>query len=296
MESLSILIPIYDWDSTQLIKDLHFQGLVLGIPYEIIVADDCSTDKELQEKNRIIAESHENCRYYALQQNIGRAAIRNYMADRSQYQKLLFMDCDGQVNHNKDFLKNYMDASSKADVICGGVAHSETNTEPGSELRYAYEKNADLNRSARVRNLTPSARFLSTAFLIDRDAFMQIRFDESYIKYGYEDVQFGYELEKHNISILHIDNPVIQLGLDTNEVFLEKSRQAVVNAFEHREGLGDSSTLLNHYNRVRKLCSRWIFRILWAFWGKKMESNLLSADPSLKVFSLYKLCYICSLR
>lgn len=295
MEALSILIPVYNWDCTQLIKDLHFQGLVLGIPYEIIVADDCSKEKELQEKSRLVAETHENCRYFALPHNIGRAAIRNFMADKSRYDKLLFMDCDGEVG-DKNFLKNYMEASSKADVICGGVAHSVANTEVGSELRYAYEKNADANRSAKIRNLTPYARFLSTAFLIDRKSFMKVRFDESYIRYGYEDVQFGYELEKHSISILHIDNPIIQLGLDTNDVFLEKSRHAVVNAFEHQEGLGDSSTLLNHYRRVKNFGLRWLFRIIWAFSNKRMEKNLLGPKPSLRVFSLYKLCYICTLK
>lgn len=295
MEALSILIPVYDWDCTQLIKDLHFQGLTLGIPYEIIVADDCSTDKDLQEKSRMVAETHENCRYFAMTHNIGRAAIRNFMADQSRYDKLLFMDCDGEVG-DKSFLKNYMEASSKAEVICGGVAHSVANTEVGSELRYAYEKKADLKRSADIRNLTPYARFLSTAFLIDRKTFMKVRFDESYIRYGYEDVQFGYELEKQSISILHIDNPIIQLGLDTNVVFLEKSRHAVVNAFEHKEGLGDYSTLLNHYRRVRNLGLRWLFRIIWAFSNKRMEKNLLGSKPSLRLFSLYKLCYICSLR
>ena len=104
MESLSILIPVYNWDCTKLIKDLHFQGLVLGIPYEIIVADDGSTDKTILEKNRIVAESHENCRFYALQHNIGRAAIRNFMADQSRFDTLLFLDCDSAVK-DRQFLK-----------------------------------------------------------------------------------------------------------------------------------------------------------------------------------------------
>ena len=107
MESLSILIPVFNWDCTRLIKDLHFQGLVLGIPYEIIVADDCSTDRELFEKNRIVAESHENCRFFGLPHNIGRAAIRNYMADQSKYDKLLFLDCDSAIK-DKLFLQRYM--------------------------------------------------------------------------------------------------------------------------------------------------------------------------------------------
>ena len=178
MESLSILIPVYNWDCTQLIKDLHFQGLTLGIPYEIIVADDCSTDKDLKEKSRLVAETHENCRYFALPHNIGRSAIRNFMADQSQYDKLLFLDCDAEVK-NKQFLKKYMDASHKASVVCGGLTHPDAIPQKGMELRYLYEKNAAFERSAGFRSQNPYLRFTSFSFLIEREVFMKIRFDET---------------------------------------------------------------------------------------------------------------------
>ena len=67
MKALSILIPVFNWDSSQLIKDLHFQGLELGIPYEIIITDDCSTDRLVMERNREQAVSLENCRFFALE-------------------------------------------------------------------------------------------------------------------------------------------------------------------------------------------------------------------------------------
>ena len=40
MGDLSILIPVYRYDCTQLVADLHTQGDALGIDYEVIVADD----------------------------------------------------------------------------------------------------------------------------------------------------------------------------------------------------------------------------------------------------------------
>ena len=294
MEALSILIPVFNWDCSQLIKDLHFQGLVLGIPYEIIVADDCSTDKELQEKSRIIAESHENCRYFGLPHNIGRAAIRNFLADQSRYDKLLFLDCDAAVK-DKQFLKNYMEVADKASVICGGITHPDEIPQKGWELRYLYEKNAAFERSAGFRSQNPYLRFTSFSFMIDRDVFMKIRFDESYVRYGYEDVQFGHELEQNGVSILHIDNPMAHLGLEDNAAFLNKTRQAVLNAFDHKNEIGESSKLLNHYHRVLKWKVRWLFRVIWTFFQKSMERNLLGPKPKLRIFSLYKLCYICLL-
>ena len=292
MEGLSILIPVFNWDCIQLIKDLHFQGLVLGIPYEIIVADDCSTDKELQEKCRIIAESHENCRYFGLAHNIGRAAIRNYMADQSSFDKLLFLDCDAEVK-DKQFLRKYMEASVQASVVCGGLTHPDEMPAKGQELRYLYEKNAAFERSAGFRSQNPYLRFTSFSFLIEKDVFMKIRFDETYVRYGYEDVQFGHELEAHGVSILHIDNPLAHIGLDDSASYLNKTRQAVQNAFDHKMEIGTSSKLLTHYNKVLKCRMRWFFRLIWVFFQKSMEKNLLGLKPGLRIFSLYKLCYIC---
>lgn len=294
MDSLSILIPVYNWDCSQLIKDLHYQGLVLGIPYEIIVADDCSTDSELREKSRIAVETHENCRYFGLQHNIGRAAIRNFMADQSKYDRLLFLDCDSAVKDH-DFLMKYVDAADAASVICGGVIHPDEIPQKGVELRYLYEKSASFERSAGFRSKNPYLRFTSFSFLIDKSIFMSIRFDESYVGYGYEDVQFGHELEKNSVSILHIDNPLSHLGLENSEAYLNKTRQAVINAFEHKDEIGESSKLLNNYNRVLKYRMRWVFRFIWTFFQKSMERNLLGPKPKLRVFSLYKLCYICLL-
>ena len=291
MEALSILIPVFNWDCTQLIKDLHFQGLTLGIPYEIIIADDCSTNKDLQQKSRLVAETHENCRYFAVPHNIGRAAIRNFMADQSKYEKLLFLDCDAEVK-DKQFLKKYMEASDKASVVCGGLTHPDEIPMKGQELRYLYEKNAAFERSAGFRSQNPYLRFTSFSFLIEREVFMKIRFDESYVRYGYEDVQFGHELEANGVSILHIDNPLAHIGLDDSASYLNKTRQAVQNAFDHKEGIGDSSKLLTNYNKVRKLGMRWVFRFIWVFFQKSMERNLLGPKPRLKIFSLYKLCYI----
>ena len=213
------------------------------------------------------------------------------MADQSKYEKLLFLDCDAEVK-DKQFLKKYVEASDKASVVCGGLTHPDEIPMKGQELRYLYEKNAAYERSAGFRSQNPYLRFTSFSFMIDRDVFMKIRFDESYVRYGYEDVQFGHELEENGVSILHIDNPLAHIGLDDSASYLNKTRQAVQNAFDHQDEIGDSSKLLTNYNKVRSLKMRWVFRFFWAFFQKSMEKNLLGPKPKLRIFSLYKLCYI----
>jgi hypothetical protein len=191
-----------------------------------------------------------------------------------------------------EFLKKYMEASGRASVVCGGLTHPDEIPMKGMELRYLYEKNAAYERSAGFRSQNPYLRFTSFSFLIDRDVFMSIRFDESYVRYGYEDVQFGHELEENGVSILHIDNPLAHIGLDDSASYLNKTRHAVQNAFDHQDEIGDSSKLLTNYNKVRSLRMRWVFRFFWAFFQKSMEKNLLGPKPKLRIFSLYKLCYI----
>jgi len=294
MEALSILIPVYNWDCSRLIEDLSDQARVSGISYEIVIADDCSTDIHILERNRECAGSTENCRFFALGRNMGRSAIRNFLADKSKYDKLLFLDCDAAVRDDQ-FIRRYVDAADKASVVCGGAVHSDEIPEKGVELRWVYEKNADKERSARFRSRNPYARFTPFSFLIDRALFMRIRFDESYAHYGYEDVQFGCELERMGVSILHIDNQLIHLGLEKSEVYLEKTRQAVQNAFAHKDEVEGGSRLLTHYNRVVKLRMRWLLKLIWTLFHGSMERNLLGLKPKLKIFSLYKLCYICIL-
>ena len=291
MKDISILIPTYNHACVELVHTLQQQASQLPISYEIIVADDGSSIASTIKVNRTIND-YPCCQYIERTENVGRAAIRNFMADQSQYGKLLFLDCDAEVK-DKEFLKKYMEASERASVVCGGLTHPDEIPQKGQELRYLYEKNAAFERSAGFRSQNPYLRFTSFSFLIVKEVFMKIRFDESYVRYGYEDVQFGHELEENGVSILHIDNPLAHMGLDDSASYLNKTRQAVQNAFDHKDEIEDSSKLLTHYNQVLKWKTRWLFRLIWVFFQKSMERNLLGPKPGLKIFSLYKLCYIC---
>ena len=291
MTSLSILIPAYNWDCELLVKSLQSQCDSLGIDYEIIVADDCSPDITKRETNRKAIEEIKNAIYIQLEKNIGRSAIRNLLADRSKYKKLLFLDCDSMTKDDK-FIKRYIDISEDYSVICGGLIHPEKQPYPCVELRYRYEKRADKKRGARYRNTTPYSRFTPFSFLIDRDVFMEIRFPENFIGYGYEDVLFGLKLEEKNISIIHIDNPLIHIGLEENNIFLEKTRQSIHNLYNHKDDIGTGSTLLTQYKKLRSLHLAWIIGIIDSLFGKAIINNLQGNNPSLFLFSMYKLSII----
>ena len=290
---LSILIPTYNYDCTQLVRDLRQQAERLGLDYEIIVADDASPIAEYREKIREInALSH--CRLVELEKNVGRARIRNRLADEAKHGWLLFMDSDAEVISNS-FIVDYL-KHTDADVVCGGLCHADVLPSPEVSLRYAYEKRADKRRAARYRAQRPYEQFTPFNFMIRREVFQGIRFDECITEYGHEDTLFGIELGKRRACIRHIDNPLCHVGLEGNEWFLEKTRAALRNLALLEDSMQGHSSLLKLYGLLRGLrldgyVARWFARREQDF-----IQRLVSAAPRLCLFFLYKLGYYCWLK
>lgn len=288
LNTLSILIPAYNWDCSQLISNLHAQGCAIGMPFEIIVADDHSTDSAALDAVCGTSEGLEHCRLIRLEQNVGRSAIRNMLADMAKYDKLLFMDCDAAVC-SQTYLKDYIDASDRADVVCGGVRNLASIPCPEVILRWKYERSADRKRSAAYRSRKPYANFTPFNFLISRDTFSQIRFDTTFCGYGYEDVLFGMELERRQVTVLHIDNPLLHLGLESNERYLVKTDEAINNLLIHRNEIGNGSALLQHYDRICRWHSEPLLGVADKLLYNSVRRNLLGSHPALPLFALYKL-------
>ena len=135
--SLSILIPAYNYDCTQLVRALYEQAINLTIDFEIIVADDASTNAATERQNAEIGKMP-HCQYIRLKENLGRAAIRNFLAEKAKYDNLMFMDCDGKVVY-LHFLSAYMKAIEDHDVVCGGMMHPLDMVLKNNNLRYQYE-------------------------------------------------------------------------------------------------------------------------------------------------------------
>lgn len=290
---LSILIPTYNYVCVTLVSDLQLQAEQLACPYEILVADDGSDEKIKLENRKMNALPH--CRYIELEKNVGRARIRNILGGLAQYDRLLFMDCDGHVIR-KDYLSRYLEASLHADVVCGGILHPDTLPLPEVSLRYRYEKKAEQQFTVEKRMQRPYGMFRSFNFMISRRAFELHPFDESFRDYGYEDVLLGQELEAGGIPILHIDNPLMNDDIETNPVFLRKTEEALRTLYLHRDKIRDDSGLLHLYKQLKQSkltgAARSGFRLLRPL----LRHNLLGRHPNLYGFAFYKLGYYCELE
>lgn len=295
---ISICIPIHNCSVEKLTHDLKNQADNLDVEYEILLYDDGS-DISYREMNRPLSDLS-NVVYKELQKNIGRSAIRNMLAKEAQFKYLIFMDCDAQVCC-PDFIAKYIQYCQPGIVCYGG--RKNLSESPSSEyfLRWYLSVRRE-ETSADIRNRKPNKNFLTFNFLIDKEIFEQNSFDESLTGYGHEDTLFGIKLVEHNIKIHHIDNPLIHAELDTAKVFIEKTEQSIQNLVEIQKRIGSEHNftkevkLLNAEKRIISLRLTSLLSYSYKVTRKLMLRNLLGKKPTLFIFDLYKLGYLCTLR
>lgn len=292
--TLSVLIPVLDYDCEQLVVDIGRKGNEEGIPTEILLGDDHSVRPDTHAMLARLSQI-EGVRVLYTDKHLGRALNRNRLAGEARGEWLLFVDCDAQVPPAFS-LRAYLEASRQADVVCGGLRHPETNPCPEATLRYKYECEADRRRPARFRNGHPWGQLSTFSLLIRRSVFLDIRFDEQCVHYGYEDTLFGAELHRRGIPVLHIDDPLLHMGLEPNPVFLAKTETSLRTLHSLQDKLHGHSRLLATVERLRRMHLTRPARLAWQFLRKPLRANLLGRRPSLFLFSVYKLGYYLCLR
>lgn len=294
---LSILIPTYNYDITQLAGDLHHQATDLGIEFEIIVMEDGS-EKYVDENSTIC--QLQNCRHVILDKNIGRSCIRNRLAEESKYDYLLFLDCDARVP-NQNFLYKYLAFCKEPCVVLGGRIYDDKNTDPQHSLlrKYGTEKERNDLKNLKQRHQYPV--FTSPNFLIARSIFLKVRFDESIVGYGHEDTIFGVRLNELNVDFNFIDNPVVHIGLESNSVFIKKTEESISKLYQlfvsdKYPSLKEASKILNVFCRLQKLHMVSLLSLKFDLLKPLFIANLRGRNPSLVIYDLYKLLYLCKLH
>lgn len=292
-EELSILIPAYNTICSRLVSDLSRQAEGLGISYEIIVAEDGSTDTKAVEANKEMMASLPHCRHLVRQENMGRAAIRNLLAREARYNWLLFIDSDMAVK-NEDYLLRYLNAE-EAEVVDGGVSIDGDPSALNSNLRYIYEKASEQQHTAEQRQLRPYQHLHTANLMMSREVMMRCPFDERFRRYGYEDVLMGKRLRLQQTPILHIDNPLSFCTFEDNRRFVEKTEEGLRTLHEFRNDLRGYSSLLTLVEGIHVSGVKWLLRQLFKTFKHPMRHNLCGRRPSLCLFKLYKLGYFLTL-
>ena len=289
---LSILIPVYNYHLKVLLNSLLKELNTMTTNCEIIVLDDCSSNNKLALANEFLCTEYE-VTYLKNKTNLGRTFTRKKMAEIANNDYLLFLDSDTRpVKEN--FIQNFINQIGNQDVICGGVNYLDNFPEKKVVLRWKYGHKRE-SISFEQRNKKPYLSVISACFLIRKQPFISI--SESILdnKYGM-DVLFAYEMEKRNLIIKHINNPVFHLGLETNLEFIAKTELAMKTIIN----LQNTDRIPLNYRPIQEkllLLERLKIRGSFIFFISKLKkiiiTHLDSNKPSLFIFDIYKLYCLC---
>ena len=289
---LSICIPVYNFDVRALVHDLHEQAMRCDVLFEIILMDDASDAPYVACLQELTVLPH--VRLIPLSENIGRSKIRNALVREARHPYIIFMDCDSATVAN-DYITNYLPHCKPNTVVYGGRCYQKEKPSDATLLHWKYGVKREALPAAE-RQKHPNFSFCTNNFLIDKAIFNTIAFSEQLEGYGHEDTFFGLELLGHHIPILHIDNPLIHLGLETADVFLKKTENGVLNLRKvdrmlkekYPDYAGHSKLI-----RTKMFLQRWrllpLVRFLLNAFKPLLRRNLLGKRSSLFAFDLYKL-------
>lgn len=286
---ISICIPVYNFKVDRLVEALTEQARRLEILYEIILIDDCSEFRFRQHNKQACPDAL----YVQLEQNIGRAAIRNRFLEYASFDYMLFLDCDSLLADH-DFLLSYINSVQKfpEEVHCGGRVYDRQTPVRAQRLRWKYGVIRE-SRSIRLRSGEPYRSFMTSNFVIPRQTFDTIRFDERLTDYGHEDTLFGLELKQRKVSVVHLDNPVINGHLETNEAYLANTEKGIENLVFLLQNLANSAALIEDVQLLRVCFRLWRLRVfigwMYSLFGPLVRLLLKRGIVWLWLFDCYKL-------
>lgn len=284
---LTIGIPTYNYAIDTLVTHLQQQCEGLTIAYEIIVVDDASSNAELAKQNKLNV-TPPYCRYLQHSSNKGRTAARATIAKEATYDWLLFFDADVLPQHEhliEDYLKL---AKPEVDAVFGGLTYEDIAPPAQETLRWKYGIAREVV-AAQQRNKTPYVSVVSACFMIRKPVFNATN-PHQHQGYGL-DIHFANNLSREGAKVVHIDNPVVHLGLETNEQFLVKTKNGIetlARLTKENDIPRDYKALQRFYLRLKRFGMLGAFMLIMKKRTRKIEKNLTSVNPSLFWYDMFR--------
>ncbi|GAB1857517.1 glycosyltransferase [Flavobacteriaceae bacterium MHTCC 0001] len=289
---ISILIPTYNYNITDLVYNIHKQASKLNIEFEIIALDDLSNSDIVNHNSKI--NTLKNTSYLLSKTNKGIAVNRQLLCEKAKYNWVILLDADMELKDNF-FIKNYLKVIHlNYDVFFGGIIYKKTTPNSKSLLRWKYGIKHE-SISSKERNKKPYKITSASNILIKKETFNHLDLFNIGNAYGM-DIFFGPQLKLNQISILHIENEVYHLGLESSTIYLKKVKRAVemlLKLHQNKKIQVHENSLLKTFIALKKIGLNYLFYLNFKFFKNIMNNNLLSVRPSIKVLQLYKLSYIC---
>ena len=293
---ISVLIPVYNFKVTNLVICLANQLDEIGEAYEIIIAEDGSQKYIAQ--NKLLLKL-DNVKIFHFEKNKGRSKTRNFLANKANYNWLLFLDADVLPVEN-NFIKLYLSNfnNDKNELIFSGGLKYKNSSKYAKNLRWKYGvKREELPKEKRQKLYNKVT--LGANFIIHKSIFNKCSFNEQLLKYGYEDALFLQNLINEGYKISHINNPVFHLGLDTNEEYLAKTKDAIQNLnflIEKEKFNGKQFQLIKIFDVLKKINLDIIVASFYKKFSSRIEGLLKDKFINVYLLDFYKLSYLCYLK
>lgn len=287
---LSVLIPTFNTDVSPLVDFLLGHHDFSSFKMEIIIWDDASNIAFLDQWD------NENISFFKSPVNKGRSKTRELLAEKAKFPYLLFLDAD-VFPVSTLILAKYLKHASEDSVLVGGIKYESKKPESNRYFRWFYGKaREEISVENRLKN--PYNHFMTGNFLVPKSIFLQFPLHDVITGYGHEDTLLGYKFQQAGIPIRHIDNPVFHLGLEENEVFFAKSKEAVSSLLRLKQlGYTIPSKLISGYNLLEKMNLVTFFAVFYPVFKSRFIKNYIFSGNifSLFFFDLARLFYFCTL-
>ena len=276
------------------VQELKKQCENCRIEFEIIAQDDASKSEFNVENEKINQLS--NCRFIALEKNVGYRENKNIMVEMSKFDNLIILDGDCIIL-NSNYIQNYINQIPFYDGVYGGRIHNKTCPSGNQKLRWKYGFFIeDKDSEERLKN--PHSSFLFNNTLIKKKCFNAVKFDSSFKKYGHDDTQFSFQLMKKKYKLHHIENPIEHNDIDSNIIYYDKTKGSIENLlvlYKSKKIDSKYMKMTRIFSQIEKLKLNFILSYGYQLIEKRIEKNLISDNPSLLVFNLFRLGYLCKI-
>jgi predicted glycosyltransferase involved in capsule biosynthesis len=131
---------------------------------------------------------------------------------------------------------------------------------------------------------------MTNNFLIHKKVFLSIRLNENIVGYGHEDTMFGIRLKENSVMIKHINNPVVHIGLEDFDEYIEKTLEGLRNLLfiSNVVNIDDTVRLYRFLSIAKKYKIDGLIERLERLLEERIIKNLKSNRPILKGFDLFK--------
>jgi glycosyltransferase involved in cell wall biosynthesis len=231
---ISVLIPIFNWEVGRLVDALAREIVAESLEdtVDVHLYDDASNESYLWRNREHVTRAQSAGLAVTLHGTLvngGRSAARNALIEVATGRHLLFLDAD-VLPDTPNFLSQYLLAADEADAdaVCGGISYWQCTDAPKRARFYLRYSQAASVAPASVRMRNPWAWVYTANVLVSRNVIDRVPFDQGFVGYGYEDLEWGLRLSKTG-RLLHIENPVTHFGLLTKATLAVNTAEAARN-------------------------------------------------------------------